>query len=481
MIPLPTPDTIGWAASAGAAGLLAGWAVARAVLKRKTDRQLDAEKRALSAAQNEILRLSRLQADAAARLERLQSVEGELEKREQQVVDLSSRCVRLETLIQQDRREARDREQWLEKAHHRLREAYQALSATALKENNAAFMDLAQSVLGRFMDQSRSDLDLKEQAIVQTMQPLKESLDRYEQQIQAMERTRESAYGGITQQVKSLVRTQEQLQREAGRLATALRSPQVRGRWGELTLRRVAELSGMQPHCDFVEQPVSRDGERRSRPDLVIHLPGGRLIVVDAKVPLNAYLDALEANSEERRERCLRQHADRVLAHIQQLSRKAYWSQFQPTPEFVVLFIPGENFLAAALSQNPALIEEGAQKDIILASPTTLISLLKAVSFGWRQEKTTENARRICELGQELYDRLLTLTGHFQSLGRELGRAVESYNRTVGSFERRVLTSARRFEDLGLSPKKKPMPAVVDTLTILPANPQAVESHENND
>lgn len=478
MMPIPNTNALIWAAAACTIGLLAGWLVTWAVLRHRRIRESNAVAEELSAAREDVLRLTRSLAEASARLERIDPLETALKEKDERVGELTRRCAKLETLIRQDRLEARDRSAWLQDAQNSLREAYRSLSADALKENNDTFIDLAQSVLRRFVDQSRSDLDARGQAVDHMIKPLKASLERYESQIQAMERARESAYGGISQQMIHLAQTQEQLQKEAGRLATALRTPQVRGRWGELTLKRVAELSGMQSRCDFIEQPSGGDGDRKSRPDMLVHLPGGRQIVIDAKVPLNAYLEALEAENEDQREERLSRHADHVLSHIHQLSRKAYWSQFQPTPEFVVLFIPGETFFAAALAQNPSLIEEGVKRNIILATPTTLISLLKSVAFGWRQEKTTENARRICDLGQELYDRIRTLTGHLQTLGREIRQVVGAYNRTVGSFERRVLASARRFEDLGLSTKDGREPPHVEAIPNVPVPPKTTDPDE---
>ncbi len=474
MIPAPAPDTVIWALLGAAAGLFVGWAVTWAVLRRRHER-------AGEAARREIHRLSALHTEAAVRLEALAPLEARLREREARIDQLALRSARLETLIRQERREMQDRSAWLQDARRQLEDTYRSLSAAALKENNAAFLELARSVLKGLADRSRGDLDARREAVDRLIAPLRERLDRYDQQVQAMEKARAEAFGGIAEQMHHLVRTQESLRREAGRLATALRTPQVRGRWGELTLRKVAELSGMQAHCDFVEQPWDAGEEHRSRPDMLVRLPGGRQVVVDAKVPLNAYLEAVESDADATREEHLRRHADHVLSHIHQLSRKAYWSQFQPTPEFVVLFIPGENFFAAALDRNPGLIEEGVRRNVILATPTTLISLLKAVAFGWRQEKTTENARRIGELGQDLLDRLQTLTRHFHALGRDIGRAVTAYNRAVGSYERRVLAAARRFEDLGLAPRKGGSLDAVDTIDTIPIPPKGTNDHDATD
>jgi DNA recombination protein RmuC len=336
-----------------------------------------------------------------------------------------------------------------------MRDAYKALSASALQENNAAFLDLAQSALGRQLDAARSDMRQRSQAVETMLQPIRETLARYDRQILSLERAREKAYGELSQQLQTMTETQDRFRRETGRLVKALRVPHVRGRWGEITLRRVAEMAGLQAYCDFFEQPAA-DGERRLRPDMLVRLPGGRLILVDAKVPLAAYLDALETASEKERGEHLDRHAQQVATHIQQLSAKSYWAHFDPTPEFVVLFIPGENFFSAALSRNPDLIETGVQKNVILATPTTLIALLKAVAFGWRQEQAAANAANVCRQGRELYERLQVMARHMDQMGKALEDGVKHYNRMAGSLERRVLTAARRFEELGVVAGENP-------------------------
>lgn len=285
------------------------------------------------------------------------------------------------------------------------------------------------------------------------VQPLKDTLDRYDRNIQEMERSRQSAYGGLSEQIRSLIDTQAVLHQETGNLAKALRVPHVRGRWGEMTLKRVAEISGMADHCDFVEQNSVTAEEGLLRPDMIITLSGSRRIVIDAKVPLAAYLESLEAETDGDRRRLLEIHARQVQAHIQKLAAKSYWAQFQPSPEFVVLFIPGENFFSAALSRALDLIEYGAAKGVILATPTTLISLLKTIAFGWRQEAGEANAREIHRMGCALYERLCIMAGHFHHLGKDIDRCVATYNQLVGSYEKRVLPACRRFADLGVSAK----------------------------
>ena len=438
-------------------GLMLGWGLHR-IRHAKAHKEALAEAgHQLDNTRREVVRLSEAYAAESVRAERAADLEERLERREAQIdalqkeiSDLRSRGARLETIIRQDRLALKEKLTLVEGWQNRLTDAYRGLSTQALKENNQVFMDLAQTTLARFVDKARSDMDQRAHAVDSMLQPLHAALARYENHAKDLERARENAYGELRQQVQHLAATQDRVHHETSRLVKALQVPHVRGRWGETTLKRVAELSGMQAHCDFFEQPVGPGEENRMRPDMIVQLPGNRRIIVDAKVPLSAYLDALEAAETEKRDALLDRHAAQVATHIQQLSRKAYWAQFETAPEFVVLFIPGENFFAAALSRNPKLIEDGMQRQIVLATPTTLIALLKAVAFGWRQQQAAENADTISRLGRTLYDRLQTMTTHLQQMGRDLDRCVGSYNRMVGSMERRVLTSARRFEDLGV-------------------------------
>lgn len=349
---------------------------------------------------------------------------------------------------------AQERYRMLENIRSDMTEAFKSVSTGVLKENNASFLDLAKMTLSAYLDSAKTDMDARSKAVTHVVQPLKESLDKYDQHVSAMERDREKAFGGLSKQVENLISSQNELQKETNKLANALQVPHVRGRWGEITLKRVAELSGMQNRCDFFEQQTARTEDGAMRPDMIVQLPGNRQIVVDAKVPLAAYLEALEAKDDIAREQKLADHAKHMQGHIHKLGQKSYWAAFQPAPEFVVMFIPGENFFSAALAKIPALIEEGTGKGVILATPTTLISLLKAVAHGWSQEAMTQNAKAISELGKELFERLNMMAQHLNRLGRDLEKSTQTYNQVVGSFERRVFASARKFKELGIPLKK---------------------------
>jgi len=357
----------------------------------------------------------------------------------------------LEGTLQAERAAAAEKLALLNSARQELEKSFQAMAASALERNNSSFLDLAKQSLASFQTEARGDLEARQKAVETLVAPIAESLKQVDQQVRQIENVRAEAYGRLTEQVSSLLETQKALQTETGNLVKALRDPQARGRWGELQLRKVLELAGMLEHCDFYEQQTVSNEERRFRPDVVVKLPGGKNIVIDSKVPIKAYLAALDAVDDATRAARLADHARQIRQHIDNLAGKSYWAQFQPTPEFVVLFLPGEVFFRAALDGDAELIEYGVDRRVIVASPTTLIALLRAVAYGWNQKNLAESALRISEAGKQLYERLCVMTRHFEDIGSRLGAAVESYNKAVGSMQRSVFPIARKFPELDRS------------------------------
>ena len=362
-------------------------------------------------------------------------------------IELAAAQVRLESIALQDA----DRLKLLEQSETRLRAAFDSLAGETLRTNSELFLRLAREALGRDQVVAHGALKEREQAIAQLVEPLRAALERTEAQVQALERERRDAFATLRTQIETLAGGQAQLQRETRNLVTALRRPEVRGRWGELTLRRLVELAGLNEHCDFTEQLQVVGEEGALRPDLVVHMPDARDLVIDAKTPLDAYLASLDAPTDEERQQCLRRHAQQVETRVRELASKSYWTQFERSPEFAVLFLPGDQFLSAALAERPELLETALGQSVIIATPSTLIALLKAVAYGWRQSAVARNAALIRDLGQELYRRLGAFNGHLGRLGQRLGTAVEAYNAAVGSLERQVLPQARRFGELGVT------------------------------
>jgi len=404
--------------------------------------------------------------EAAERAQRAESIAAELRKqaegeradlarlRDDLAVAQQARTA-AETRSEEALKSLQEQKALLSEARSEMAEAFKALSGEALKTNNEAFLSLARTSFERLQSEAKGDLAQRQQAIDDMVKPLQDALTRYESQIHLLEQSRQSAYGGLDQHLRSLAESHQKLQQETGNLVKALRAPTVRGRWGEITLKRVAELAGMVEHCDFLEQVSVEGDDGRLRPDMIVQLPNQRQIVVDAKAVLSAYLEAHEAQDEKQRQEHLKRHAAQVRSRMDQLGAKSYWSQFPQAPEFVVLFLPGEHFLGAALDQDPTLIEDGFARGVVLATPTTLIALLRAVAYGWRQQQLGEHAQQAGRLGEELVDRVSVLIKHLEDVGLALEKGVQAYNKVLGSYSARVLPTARKLKDLGLAADKE--------------------------
>ena len=348
-----------------------------------------------------------------------------------------------------------EREQALELAMQRLRAGFDTVAGQALRGNNETFLQIARQVFGQQQESALRTLGEREKAVEAMLAPVREALQRTHEQIGRIELERAESFGALRNSLETVTLGQAALQRETRTLVTALRRPEVRGQWGEMTLKRLAELAGMVEHCDFIEQVHVQGDDGALRPDMIVNMPDGRQLVVDVKTPLDAYLSAAEATSDDERASALRRHAAAVQERVRQLAQKSYWSQFEQSPDFVILFIPGDQFLSAAMAEVPTLLEDAIRQHVIVATPTSFVALLKAVAYGWRQNALTENALQIQQLGDEMYKRLVTFTTHLAKVGKALGQGVEAYNSAVGSLERQVLPGARKFTELGLRPARE--------------------------
>lgn len=439
-------------------GLLVGWLFTR-----------------LSASGKIATGAERLKAEERRGLEleaRLAHSAAESENNERDAQNYRNQLAELRIRLESELKAAEDKQELLKNAEAKLSNTFKALSADALRASSEQFLQLAKSSLSTHTEEAKGEIEKRKTAIESLVKPVADSLGKFEARIGDIEKAREGAYAELKEQVRALGEGQLGLQRETASLVKALRQPTGRGQWGEMQLRRVVELAGMQEHCDFETQHTSTTDEgKKLRPDLVVRLPGGKTVVVDSKTPMDGYLDALEATEDAHREEALQRHARQVRTHIQQLSSKNYTAQFDQAPEFTVLFLPSESFFSAALNSDPGLIEKGVNQGVILATPTTLIALLRAVAYGWRQESIAVNAREISALGRTLHERLGKLADHFGKLGRSLGSAVQSYNSAIGSFETRVLTSARKFEEL----KAAPETAAIANLEPIDQTPRALQ------
>jgi len=364
----------------------------------------------------------------------------------------------------------------LDQTRDQLANTFNQLSNEALTRNNTNFLRLAEENLKRFQSEAKADLGTKEKAIEQMLKPINEALQQTSKQIQEIEKDRKEAYGSLNTTIAQMNANQQQLQQETQNLVQALRRPEVRGQWGEMTLRRLAELSGMVAHCDFYEQTHTNTETGSIRPDMIVRLPEKREIIVDAKTPLDAYLSAIQSKDDATRKLELKRHAQIIRGRIRELSKKNYWAEYSRSPEFVVLFIPGEQFLSAALEVDPALLEDSMSQNIILATPTNFIALLRAVSYGWKQQALAENAEIIRELGETLYKRLSTFGTHLSKLGSSLGTSVNHFNSAVGSLERQVLPGARKFTEMGISSKSE-----ITDLPPIEQQPRQVQNSSDED
>jgi DNA recombination protein RmuC len=463
------PLVVGAIASAIAGGVV-GWLWAASRTRRQQAAHVQDLERRLAAQEG----------SAAIVREELQRGRETADRLQAELRAVSAEKADADARARESRASLDEQKRLLEEAKARLTEAFRALAADALKSSNEDFLRLAEQRFKTLTQEAAGELDARKTAVGALVQPLQQALDAYQQEARSLEEKRLREISGVGRQLTEVAQAQTALQRETSNLVNALRAPQVRGRWGEIALRKTAELAGMTKHCDFSEQESVQTEGGRLRPDMVVHLPAKRDIVVDAKVALNGYLEALEAANPEQREAALARHAQQVRMHVRRLASKEYWNQFPQAPDFVVLFIPGEAFFAAAMERDPDLLQDALASQVLIATPTTFIGLLLTAAYGWRQEQVAENAQRISELGRQVHERLAILIEHFAGVGKSLEKSVEAYNRAVGSLETRVLPAARRFPELD-SGSGKPIPGldpIVQTPRVLVSRSDAEGADE---
>lgn len=457
---------IGLAVGGGACWLVMRTKIQHAIDNAKSDATAD-----ISALKADVVNRDDAIADLKDQLQQERTHVGTIRDN---VATLKAREAELITIIKKERQQAQQQLEVLSQAKKELSDAFKALSSEALQSNNESFLKLAKANLEKFQATATGDLEKRQQAIDALVKPIEKSLGQVDTKLQDIEKSRIEAYAGLTEQVEGLKSTHKDLRSETANLVKALRRPDVRGRWGEIQLKRVVELAGMLDHCDFFEQKTIHTDDGQLRPDLTVQLPGKKNVVVDSKAPLSAYLEAIEETDESVRLAKLKNHARLVREHMQALGKKSYFSQFDHAPEFVVLFLPGEVFFSAALEHDPKLIEMGVEQNVIIATPTTLIALLRAVAYGWRQERLAQNSKEISDLGKELYKRLAQMGDYLAKVGKGLESATKAYNSAIGSIEGRVLVTARKFDDLHVTASGKDL----DVLPLVEQAPRALQAPE---
>jgi DNA recombination protein RmuC len=412
------------------------------------------------------------QAELEVKAKEAEELAKRLREAEESLLELKVREKELATHLSEQKQAAEEKLTLLSETQEKLSQAFKALSAEALEKSNQSFLHLANETLEKFQEKAKGDLEKRQQSIEETIKPVKESLTKLDAGMRSMEKERQGQQESLKMQMKMMIEAEKELKVETSTLVKALRAPIVRGQWGEMQLKRVVELAGMVSHCDFYEQETVDSGQMR--PDLIVRLPGDRQVIIDAKTPCEAYLEAMQSANQESKERHLRRHARHVRKHVMDLGKKGYWQKFQPTLEFVVLFIPSDTFFSSALEFDPSLIEVGVEQGVIIATPTTLIGLLRAIAYGWKQEQLSQHAHEVSMLGHELYKRIVDMSGHWMKMGRSLSTAVEAYNKAVGSLETRVLVSARKFKEFGAAARSIEIEPL-ESIERIPREVQALE------